>query len=314
MSNDNMIRVAGEDMVTAEERKDMSEGFGKTDWNDDKRLHIPFKDFINKVTTGKVYMTTQDIPLSEYDGGPIKRMGTHIQKLIDNKLIPKNPSILEDTGLTQYQVNMWFGDAKDGRKIFRIYSPDAITQGLNTNGVRHRLLRGSRNNGEEEEEEEEAQLDKLLDIAIAEGNFDDDDDEEEEEEEGPEGKKRKVVMEEELKTQGPSHFCNTTIITIDHTGDIMYCIQGIHNTISNSSSEIHGEYVEVELLPGDMLYLPASYFHEVISYSSTQGEEKEGGGHLAVNYWYHPPVYGGTYDKPYVDNYWSDRWDTILLA
>lgn len=49
---------------------------------------------------------------------------------------------------------MWFGDAKDGsttglhhdyhdnvymllrgRKIFRIYSPDAITQGLNTNGV-----------------------------------------------------------------------------------------------------------------------------------------------------------------------------------
>lgn len=65
----------------------MSEGFGKTDWNDDKRLHIPFKDFINKVTTGKVYMTTQDIPLSEYDGGPIKRMGTHIQKLIDNKLV-----------------------------------------------------------------------------------------------------------------------------------------------------------------------------------------------------------------------------------
>ncbi|EEQ99124.1 inositol hexakisphosphate kinase, putative [Perkinsus marinus ATCC 50983] len=211
MSNDNMIRVAGEDMVTAEERKDMSEGFGKTDWNDDKRLHIPFKDFINKVTTGKVYMTTQDIPLSEYDGGPIKRMGTHIQKLIDNKLIPKNPSILEDTGLTQYQVNMWFGDAKDGRMEpeWRMWD----------NGEEE----------EEEEEEEEAQLDKLLDIAIAEGNFDDDD-EEEEEEEGPEGKKRKVVMEEEeeLKNQGPSHFCNTTIITIDDTGDIMLYHTPLH--------------------------------------------------------------------------------------
>ncbi|KAF4714517.1 inositol hexakisphosphate kinase 3, partial [Perkinsus olseni] len=154
MSNAAMMRVAGDEVVTAEERKDESDSFGKTDWSDDKRLHIPFKDFIKRVSTSKVYMTTQDIPISQNDGGPTEKMGPHIQKLIDNNLIPLNPPMLKDTNLTQYQVNMWFGHAKDGsttglhhdyhdnvymllrgRKVFRIYSPDAIAKGLDTNGV-----------------------------------------------------------------------------------------------------------------------------------------------------------------------------------
>ena len=42
--------------------------------------------------------------------------------------------------------------------------------------------------------------------------------------------------------------------------------------------------VECELEAGQMLYLPCGWFHEVRSY----GSSKEGG-HLALNYWFHPP-------------------------
>lgn len=41
---------------------------------------------------------------------------------------------------------------------------------------------------------------------------------------------------------------------------------------------------ECEVAAGDMLYLPAGWFHEVTSFG-----ELETGGHLAFNYWFHPP-------------------------
>lgn len=41
---------------------------------------------------------------------------------------------------------------------------------------------------------------------------------------------------------------------------------------------------EVELRAGEALYLPASYFHEVLSSSSADGAP-----HVAVNYWFYPP-------------------------
>ena len=42
--------------------------------------------------------------------------------------------------------------------------------------------------------------------------------------------------------------------------------------------------LECELQAGQMLYLPCGWFHEVRSY----GNSKDGG-HLALNYWFHPP-------------------------
>ena len=45
-----------------------------------------------------------------------------------------------------------------------------------------------------------------------------------------------------------------------------------------------GRAFEFELHAGEMLYLPCGWFHEVRSY----GNSKEGG-HLALNYWFHPP-------------------------
>ena len=41
---------------------------------------------------------------------------------------------------------------------------------------------------------------------------------------------------------------------------------------------------EVELEAGQMLYLPAGWFHEVTSFSEAPSQT-----HLALNYWFQPP-------------------------
>lgn len=47
-----------------------------------------------------------------------------------------------------------------------------------------------------------------------------------------------------------------------------------------------GKPIIVELSAGEMLYLPASWWHEVTSYGSNTGK---GETHIAFNYWFHPP-------------------------
>ncbi|KAL7546932.1 hypothetical protein ACHAWF_010267 [Thalassiosira exigua] len=55
------------------------------------------------------------------------------------------------------------------------------------------------------------------------------------------------------------------------------------------------------LSPGRILYLPASWFHEVTSYASPGGRS----GHIAVNYWFHPPD-GDSYRAPYSTPFWAN--------
>lgn len=79
---------------------------------------------------------------------------------------------------------------------------------------------------------------------------------------------------------------------------------------------------EVTLNEGEMLWLPAGWFHEVISTSSsgndshaTDDEHSDGtgkvsgpmAGHLAMNYWFHPPD-SADFEKPYSDDFWQSDW------
>lgn len=57
----------------------------------------------------------------------------------------------------------------------------------------------------------------------------------------------------------------------------------------------------VDLEPGQMLYLPASWFHEVTSTGAKDAP------HMALNYWMHPPD-GRTFDEPYTD---TEIWTSI---
>lgn len=64
--------------------------------------------------------------------------------------------------------------------------------------------------------------------------------------------------------------------------------------------------VRVDLKPGDIFYLPAGFFHEVLSVN-----DKCNNGHLVFNYWFHPPVSKGTFEQPYIDDFWADYAEKI---
>jgi len=56
------------------------------------------------------------------------------------------------------------------------------------------------------------------------------------------------------------------------------------------------------LSPGDILYLPASWWHEVNSVGGAKG-------HLAMNYWFHPPDSSDDFKSPYSTNFWHNDYN-----
>lgn len=64
-----------------------------------------------------------------------------------------------------------------------------------------------------------------------------------------------------------------------------------------SSDAVEGGF-EVDLVAGEMLFLPCGWFHEVTSLST--GQE----GHLAFNYWFWPPD-GSSPERPYTSKFWE---------
>ncbi len=65
--------------------------------------------------------------------------------------------------------------------------------------------------------------------------------------------------------------------------------------------------LQCEIRAGEMLYLPAGWFHCVSSFNDNCVENGDFGGHLAVNYWMHPPD-TEDYFKPYSSEYWAIDW------
>jgi len=63
---------------------------------------------------------------------------------------------------------------------------------------------------------------------------------------------------------------------------------------------------------GDILYLPASWFHEVRSFSdgnsskSNNNNDKNNNGHMAFNYWFHPPDADNDFEHPYTTDFWPN--------
>jgi ribosomal protein L16 Arg81 hydroxylase len=55
---------------------------------------------------------------------------------------------------------------------------------------------------------------------------------------------------------------------------------------------------DVVLAPGDALYMPCGFWHEVSS---------DGGVHAAFNYWLHPPD-AADFARPYASPFWTDDW------
>jgi hypothetical protein len=55
-----------------------------------------------------------------------------------------------------------------------------------------------------------------------------------------------------------------------------------------------------------MLFLPASWFHEVRSFNlASSASEHNNNFHIALNYWFHPSD-NGDYQKPYQLDFWKE--------
>jgi hypothetical protein len=74
----------------------------------------------------------------------------------------------------------------------------------------------------------------------------------------------------------------------------------------------------IDLKPGQQLYLPSGWFHEVVSYSDPVDAEaapSKASVHMALNYWYHPAqILEGAkaFAMPYVDSWASSTYETQL--
>ncbi|KAI5967985.1 hypothetical protein CANMA_002753 [Candida margitis] len=75
--------------------------------------------------------------------------------------------------------------------------------------------------------------------------------------------------------------------------------------------------ITVWLEPGHMLYLPASWFHEVSSFGEEcDAKDNNSGGkgvHIALNYWFVPPN-TDNFDNCYKDQYWQQDWEETKQA
>ncbi len=87
-------------------------------------------------------------------------------------------------------------------------------------------------------------------------------------------------------------------------------------------SNVRGTSVEVN--SGEMLYLPAGWFHEVTSYSADGDADVKNnsnsnindGGHMAFNYWFHPPDNlndtANGFISPYKSNFWAQDFKSSV--
>ena len=64
----------------------------------------------------------------------------------------------------------------------------------------------------------------------------------------------------------------------------------------------------VQINRGEMLFLPAGWFHEVISHAvDGQSDGRKVAGHMAFNYWFHPPD-ADSFSCPYASPFWARDW------
>jgi hypothetical protein len=143
-------------------------------------------------------------------------------------------------------------------------------------------------------EEAEVELEKAMDDIIDAEVDDDDDDDDNVRDDIDEkvyetfGDERKRVVDKTVKD--PNNFSKIKPHMLDDTDVLKESYPDFLNATA--------AYCTVQ--EGDILYLPASWFHEVTSYGGQNG-------HLAMNYWFHPPD-GDSFEHPYSTDFWPNDY------
>lgn len=80
---------------------------------------------------------------------------------------------------------------------------------------------------------------------------------------------------------------------------------------SNFPDLISLENYKIWLKSGDMLYLPAGWFHEVLSFGKEdENTENKENIHIALNYWFAPPN-NDDFNKPYKTSFWTEDFNNM---
>jgi hypothetical protein len=276
--------------------RDSYQPFGRTDSN--SLMNMRFSEFISRMDEDDLYCSTQ--PLPEDRQGPKALTSAHVQGLIDRGMLPDHLPLMGN--LTPYQINAWIGCSADGsssgfhhdfhdnfymllagEKQFRIASPN-FTSERPTYGCKNNSNVLVHKNGLISYEgkmirEDAANVKNVLKWKIS--------------------KNPKNV--DELREQLEELKLEEMMDRIDHKNR-----DDSFPPSFSIQSTAHGQYLTETIKAGEMLYLPASFYHEVISFNSENTTH-----HMAVNYWYYPPSSCGSFEKPYEDDYWKERWERL---
>eukprot|EP00584_Thalassiosira_punctigera_P018653 CAMPEP_0172557264 /NCGR_PEP_ID=MMETSP1067-20121228/72347_1 /TAXON_ID=265564 ORGANISM="Thalassiosira punctigera, Strain Tpunct2005C2" /NCGR_SAMPLE_ID=MMETSP1067 /ASSEMBLY_ACC=CAM_ASM_000444 /LENGTH=426 /DNA_ID=CAMNT_0013346313 /DNA_START=58 /DNA_END=1334 /DNA_ORIENTATION=+ len=328
----------GSQSIMVEKRSSANASFGKGN-----EIRMPFKKFLRLIREGddQHYLTTQDV-LANLDGRPdlmsplmkVLQEDFPLRPSLIGSLVPQNINMWmgnskngASSGLHHdYHDNLYI--VLKGRKRFRLYSPrdseKLYTRGellkVHANGrinyvgeettaygadlysdaaalaarqkdeaekmleEAERAVGEGRPGAEEQRERAEEELERAMDAVLdAEMGGDEDD--------GGDA----IACEEQYEDKG--RLVDKTVKNPNNFSKVdVNCLEDKEKLKETYPDLLDADAAFCHVEAGSILYLPASWFHEVTSYGT-------GDGHLAMNYWFHPPD-GNDFDVPYSTDFW----------
>jgi len=318
---------AGEVDVRVEVRTvGQKRGFGEGNF-----IRTKMAALVDQLAAGeqKWYMTTQDA--GEDETGRPALLGPPLNALTED--FPLRPDLLRT--LVPSTLNVWMGSSStgsssglhhdqhdnlycllQGKKEFKAFSPENATKMQTYGEIAHIHPNGRINYANHPTRADGASLDadvqlktvqrrkkaeeevENAEVAVAAGK------------EGAEDRLAKAEQELELLLDEALEHGDAFSSGEEEEGeDLQERTAGEPDHFCKVSSEgLDVPYLHCTLYPGDMLYLPAGWFHEVTSSNMDGGSASaESSYHMAFNYWFHPPD-TREFDRPYNSTYWEEEW------
>ncbi|KAI8109604.1 hypothetical protein M9434_000886 [Picochlorum sp. BPE23] len=300
-TNEYLKDVAGKRFVSVEYKTNESEGFGLG-----KRRVMAFSEFLLRIEQGQenLYLTSPQQPLGPH-GFPDVMVSPTLDLLKD---FPVRLSLAGN--LIPQQINLWMGNSKDGsssglhhdyhdnfyillrgKKRFRLFPPHCFhtmyTHGelvsMHPNG--RIVYKGQEN-------------------ILPDGSNADD------VRQWKEGAQELASRSAECSSVDPPASNSPGDPPSFSRVDLRLPESEIMRKFKNFPFD---ECIECTLCAGDMLFLPAGWFHEVTSMNDAVALDRDDKpGHMALNYWLYPPdnLRAGEkgFRRPYMQEYWEDMW------